>query len=277
MDPSEAGRRRFLGGAVACVAGVAGCLSRPDSDPGTASKTSEPADGTETTGRRIAGVTVRDVTVRPEVVALLTPDSIGPYGERGHQFLIADVAAAGDDAPTTDGFALEVGGGTFEPVTAVDGARIRQVRTEDGRADLYENGEGRLLFRCPKPVDAEGSELTWDGGEHALGEAAAAELGRSPASFEVAAFDVPKTVEAGTAVSISLTVTNDGDADGTFVAGLNSAGGGVAHAPETPVFLDVAAGESATWEYEYPDGDHVTFILHWRGGRLSRKVAVETE
>ena len=275
MNPSEAGRRRFLGGVVAGVAGIAGCLDRSGSDPGTSSKTPEPTVGTETTARPVADVTVRDVTVRPEVMALDSPDSIGPYGERGDQFLVANVATE-DDAPR-NAFALEAGGEAFEPTTSVGGTQIHQLFTEDGRADPYRNGEGRLLFRCPKPVDTDEGKLTWPGGEHALSESVAAELGRSPAAFEVEAFDVPETVETGTPVSISLSVTNESDVDGTFVAGLNRAGGDVAHTPETPLFLDVAAGESATWEYEYPDGDYMTFILKWRGGRLSHRVEADTE
>lgn len=278
MTRGETGRRRFLGTVAAGLSGGAGCLDRGVSGSGTSPTPSGRPDESETEPERPdADVTVRDVTVRPEVVALKTPDSIGPYGGRGDQFLLARVAAAGEDPPMRDEFAFEVDGETFAPTTTVDGIRIRQLRVEGGRADPYESGAGWLVFQCPKPVDANGAALTWPGGEHVLAEGVTAGLGREPASFEVTAFDVPESVETGETVPIGLTVANVSDSDGTFVAGLNRAGGGVAHSPETALAVDVPAGESATWEYRYPDGDYLSFVLHWRGGRLIHEVAVETE
>ncbi len=272
-------RRRFLTTAVAGVGAVGGCLNQSDSEAATTGPAgSSNGDESPEEQRETAGAAIDDVTVAPEIVVLDSPDSIGTLGERGDQFLLASAASTGDGSPDCDEFALETGGETYGSVDAVDGRRVTQLWNVEERGTLYGDDQaGWLLFQCPKPLDADDAAITWPGGEYALDDGVAAELARPTTTFEVVEYGGPETIAVGEEIPITLTVRNTGDADGTFVGGLNIAGGRVAHAPETAVRLEVPAGETATWSYEHPDGDHMSFILNWRAGRRTYETEVETE
>lgn len=275
-------RRRLLGAFSAGVGAFGGCLSRLDDERALGD---DATDRTDTSDDANDAIEVTDATVTPAVVGANSPDSMGTYGDRGEQYVLATVAADDLQAPPPDEFALAAGGAEYPARTEVGYTSRLWEREEPYGEDA--GFEGWLAFRLPKPLDVDGAAVTWDGGEYALGDDAVAELARPPTDWEVRSFTAPDAVALGEEATVSLTVENVGDADGTFVGALNRVGPWVAYTPQAAVSLDVAAGETATWEFghtpqeQYADGDaserEMRFHLQWRGDKLTREVTVEME
>jgi hypothetical protein len=281
----------------------AGCLSRSSAPGGTetttaTSTTTTPRETTasetppateQTTASRStattagsADVTVTEATVTPQYVARNSPDSIGVSGDPDEQFVVLTVAADGADYPTAGTFALEAGRESYDPADDIGGMGGGLWGYEERYA---ESGRGWLAFAVPKPLDADAVTATWPGSEYALGEDLVAELARPPTTFELREFAGPDAVQVDEDATLSLTVANTGDADGTFVGALNRSGPSVAYIPETAVHLPVPAGETVTWEYTNAPDDRygtvsedseMTFRLQWRNASESLDVTIES-
>jgi hypothetical protein len=258
-----------------------GCVGPPAGDAAPSESTAETSRSTQTAEpTQTADVRLREVTVTPSLVALNSPDSIGTFGDRDRQFVVAGVGARGRLPFDRAAFELATEETTYAPTTA------RQVTSYGmlwGHGDPYEpETGGYLLFRVPNPLDADSVALRWPDGERSLSEDALRRLRRPPTTFAVREFAAPASVTTGSEVTLTLTVENVGDADGTFVAGLNRTGPEIAYAPVEAVSLDAAAGESTTWTHSYtptvpaPDEDlSFDFVMHWCGGDERATVGVE--
>lgn len=284
--PSRRDVLRLAGGSLpflaGCVAGPpAGDAASPESATETSRRTATtPATTAPTTTEPTADVRIREVTVTPSLVALNSPDSIGTDGDRDDQFVVAGVGSRGRLPFDRAAFELATEETTYAPTAA------RQVTAYGmlwGHGDPYEPETGGfLLFRVPNPLAADSVALRWPDGERSLSEDALRRLRRPPTTFAVREFAAPASVTTGSEATLTLTVENVGDADGTFVAGLNRTGPEIAYAPVEAVPLDAAAGESATWTHSYtptvpaPDEDlSFDFVMHWRGGDERATVGVE--
>lgn len=211
---------------------------------------------------------VRDATVTPSLVGLDSPDSIGTFGNRERQYVVADAVSDGAN-PARDAFALDAAGESYAAKTARD---VVPTGALWGLFDPSDSvGSDPLLFEVPKPLDAEAVVLRWPGGEHRLSEERVEKLSR-PTTFEVTAFSAPESVANGEELTLELTVENAGESDGTFVAGLNRSGPDVAYAPVEAVLLDVVAGDAETWTHSYAPDSYASdprrfwFQMDWRGG-----------
>jgi hypothetical protein len=274
MTPS---RRRFLAGLCpVAFASLGGCLG----------SVGRFGDGSGSEDGENGGVTVHDVTVRPAVVALDSPDSYGVYGDRNEQYLIADVETADPGAYPADEFAIETPDGTH-PATAGIGEDPWSL---PGFGDAYGLPEsdpaarGWIAVPLSKPLSgAEDARLVRPDGEHALPEAARARLVRPPTDFEVS-FEAPESVSIGGTVTARVTVSNVGDVDGTFVAALNRRGPRIAYAPAEAIAISVPAGEIAVRKFEFPVSDpeiadledpSMRLDLRWRDGDRTRETTIE--
>lgn len=262
-------RREVLGGlaATAGAAAVAGCQtivgeSEPDDEPKVE-------------------IGVEDATVRPGVVALNSPDSYGVFGGRDEQFLVAEVDVDTPEAVEPSDLVVETDGSEFDTTVAVGRAEGRLAEFGDAYGTT-DDGTGWIAARLPKPLEAEEAALAWNGGEYALEESTLERLNRPPTDFDVV-LGAPKTASVGDEVTVTVSLVNTGDVDGTFVAALNRVGPRVAYAPETGVVLPVEAGEYLEWEYTYAlddpevaemDDPSVRFHLPWRDGKRSREIDV---
>lgn len=284
MQTSRRGAIRAVGGALGGA--LAGCTT--DGDPGDGGDGGGPgergADGERGAhGGSDGDVRVVDAAVLPEVVAPNSPDSYGVYGERDEQYVGAHLAVDSPNDHPPASFAVRTAGEEREVFSMLG------TWGGPGFGDPYDpttrgEGSGWLAARLPDPLDAPDAALTWDGGEHAFGDAVLDRLRRPPASWDVV-FEAPATADVGDEVSATVSVENTADVDGTFVAALNQVGPVIAYMPAAKVHLEVAAGETAEWKYDYTLDDRgivqledpsVRFHLRWRGGSPSREVEIAT-
>ena len=272
MDRSRRDVLRYVGPGFALLAGCLGESTPADDRTASDAPTAE---------RHEYSVTVRRTVVTPELVASNSPDSVATFGERDEQYLLGRVVVGGATGPVYRSFALDTGEETYGATT--EGSYHGSLWNR-GRLYEYERDVGWVVFRVPKPLDARRAAVMWPSGESALDDETRARLTRPPTRFVVRSFSASPSA-SGATVTLTVRVSNVGDVDGTFVGALNRVGG--TYAGEAAVRLDVAAGETATWEGEC-ELDALTesasdatvqgsFQLGWRDGSASQSVDVSTE
>ncbi len=304
-------RRQLLALSGSLLAGSAGCLSAsaPEAtDPTstesrtttesstTAETTSTKPTSTEPTTETTSTVEYADVSVeldalQPGLVTMTTPDSIGVSG-RDRRYLLVDVSIGeGGESPTRDEFAFEFDGATHRPEPMEDPWRVWRFYDDEGALyDRGSSGDGLLVFELPEAEKGDFESvpefaLTWPGGEWQPDEQLRRRLAAPEPSLSVS-LDVPETLATYESPTVSVTVENEGDLPGRFVAGLNRIGPRVAYAPVERVSMLVPPGESETWEFtddslmagDYPDervgdGDSdMTYDLSWAGGDVRKGI-----
>lgn len=293
-------RREVLAGLAAGAVAVPGCLSDSggagDGSPsatvtGTPTETGPLGTGGGTpTGTQPgtepgpdAGASadfVEETFAVPELAAPNSPDSFGVYGDRDEQFVVA--LLTGDPATAPPAADIELVADEERFPARTDVSRQRWGLFDYGTPYLPDRDafDGWVVFRLPNPLDADDARIGWPGGEHALDDDAVATLARPPTSFAVGSLEAPEAVSDGESFTLSFTVENTGDADGTFVGAVNR--NYPAYAPVASIRLPVAAGERATWERTveastmgYDDGGELRLWLYWREGGADRAVTVD--
>ena len=289
-------RRDLLAAFAAGAVASPGCLSdstgggdgpRSATPTGTPTETVPPGTAGETvTGTEsgpdatATGALVDEAFAVPELAAPNSPDSFGVYGDRDEQFVVALLAARSGTAPPLDDIALVAGGERYPATTDV--SRQRWGLFDYGTPYLPERDafDGWVVFRVPNPLDADEARISWPGGEYALGDDALATLARPPTSFAVGSLEAPAAVGVDESFTLSFTVENTGDTDGTFVGAVNR--NFPAYAPVASIRLSVAAGETATWERTveastmgFEDGGELRLWLYWRDDSADRAVTVD--
>jgi hypothetical protein len=280
-------RRRLLVALATGTAALAGCSGQnPDTGPEPPDNPQTPApngddkkDPTPTPGRDVS-VTVERVTVLPEVVALDTPDSIGTFGGRSSQFLIAGIATSGSKLTRQD-FGLTAGEASYHPIKHI-GER-QQTLWQSGEF-YFESDDtaGIVVFKVPKPLSGtDDVALTWPGGSQALDQATMARLARKPTSFAVSV-DASAEASVDSPAELSVTVENTGNRPGTFVGALNRIGPLIAYAPVDSVRLSLKPGEQKTWNHTFTldrekveEGrDSFEFGVKWRDGSETQTIEI---
>ncbi|WP_415379733.1 hypothetical protein [Halosimplex sp. TS25] len=283
-------RRELLAVLAAGAVAVPGCLdgssdasdSSPTATPtGTVAKGTDggtPAD-TETDTGTASGDFVREAFAVPELAAPNSPDSFGVYGARDEQYVVALLDGASASRPAVDDITLLADGTSADARNSV-GYGGWALFDYGGAYLPSDNPSGWVVFRVSKPLDVAEAAITWPGGEYPLGDDVLADLARPPASFEIASFEAPESAAQGTTFTLSLTVENTGDVDGTFVGAVNR--NFPAYAPVASIRLPVAAGETATWEREvtvddvgYEGSGELRLWLYWRDDSEDRQVTVD--
>lgn len=212
-------------------------------------------------------VTVERPAVRHGVVEFGTvhPD---PLWIEGSQFVVADVAVEGRNAPAVTDLDVAVGTDT------VDRSRRRYVHAE-------RNTQRRQRFGFPVPTDPAPSEaaVVWrpDRGpvvRWSLPDAPVTALGRAP-DFGVTSFAVPETATQESTVEATVAVTNDGDRDGRFLAEVGNTS--ISDQPEVTADVPVGGMVTVTAEVDayVVEGDEFGVVLRWAGGTQHRTVRRE--
>lgn len=229
-------------------------------------------------------------SLQPAVVTQQTADSMGVTSAEGTQYLYLDVAVTSGAVPAREDLRVRFDGNEFEPISQ----DMRLWRANEHGNSRYDakNGGGWLLFSLPQ---------TGNASEFALIEADGVGVGPvvSSASMDVDGrlesrtpplsleWSAPDTVEPGTTPTLSFTVTNEGNHDGTFVAALNRSGPSIAMAPIAAIREVIPPGEPTTFEVtdtldvESPGSENVgdgnpdmRYDLQWTDGSESQHLRV---
>lgn len=292
-------RRRYLTLCSGATAGLAGCsalfsnsddgsVSTSTPSPSGRSNTSSDEDkGTATSSASATASLVAEVdSLQPAVVTRTTTDAIGIRNRDGRQYLYLDVTVERGESPSYDELRVRFDGQQYSP--ADRSGLWREYRDTDGRYDAA-SGEGWVLFSLPETGDASDVALLREGGDGTWpivsqpsvnfdGQLSTAS---PPLSLEMS---VPGEVESGTTPTLSVTVANEGERDGTFVGALNRSGPSVDTAPVTAISQVVPPGEPTSFEItdetainssddELDDGESdLTYDLRWTGGERSHDI-----
>ena len=284
-------RRAVLASAAAGLAAVAGCTAPSDGSSGSGGDTDAPSETvTDTPTDRPLGdtyegdgyaVTVTDVAARKSVLAYYAPDAFGvetaPEGER---FAFVGVEASGERLPPRESFRFRAGDRTFEPAAVSrdvrrDFAPVMETRYEPSSPNG--DGTGWVAFAVPANLTAD-LGVAVDDASWSFPDSAAEPVRGPVPEFELGAVSVPSVVDADEPIPVSVEFENAGDGDGTLRGALNHYG--PLHGASA-FRLDVAAGETTTWEtaIDYHlrdefDTDTVQFAVATTAGNVERSVTV---
>jgi len=238
-------RRRFLK-ALPLTVCVAGCL------------------GDSTTEQETAPVSVQ---LRSSYRYGVSTDGFGVKPPDNDQFaFVTPPDSAGDPAPGA--YRLDLGNEQHSPVTSVPGFMSRTPSIEE----VYTEGQqrGSLMFDIPT-AETESAALRRDGTGYPLTEAARTRLATAP-DFSLDSVSVPESVGPSENVAVAMTVTNDGDAAGTYLAGCRV--GGLPREIDVPVEAGDAGSGSATFS-SHPDSDSMYLNVAYPGGNREYEVTIE--
>jgi len=261
-------RRRFLA-SIPPVACLAGCAQEPQ--PGVSKE--QPTQNQSRTITRTRTPTVSEpssisIQFRSSYRYIDGLDSIGVKSPESDQFaFVTPPVSEGSPAPSA--FHLRLGDEQFTPASSVPGIEAKTPGVEG----IYttDDRRGSLVFDIPT-VETENAALLFDGTRYPLTEVARGRLATAP-EFSLESVSVPDSVAPDENVELSITVTNAGDAAGTYLAGFRTSG--------LPKAIDVPLepGETETGSVTYDaDADHeaMQFFFASPGGRRDYEVVVRS-
>lgn len=260
-------KRRYFLTALPLTACLAGCMNRSAREATTPETTT--ARKTTTAPEP---ATVREVTVqfRSSYRYVVNVDGIAVKPPRQDQFAFVSPPVSG--APPPSAFDLMLGDELFSPATSSPG--LENMSTTPGIDDVYtkDNRNGVLMFDIPT-TDVERAALLYDDTRYPLTDDARNRLARAP-DFSLESVSVPDSVAPGEYIELSITVSNDGDAAGMYLAGFRYSG-----LPKE-IDLPVDPGETGTDSVAYgvePQDESMVFDFDYPGGSRDYEVTVESE
>ena len=263
-------RRRQFVAALPLASGLAGCLGRESTET-TSTDSPESTETTSTATGTPEPVETVSPTLRSSYRYVINVDAIGVTPPERAQFAFVRPPDAHEER-TLDVYTLELGSERFAPATSVSGFTswtpgIDSVYTDDQRG-------GSLRFDVPA-VEADSAALLGDGRRWQLDESTREHLARAP-DLSLDSLQVPDSVEPDERFELGVTVSNDGDRTGTFLAGFRTGG-----YPKTiEVSVNPGSTESGAVTFEaFDDEREMSFAYSGPGAneRVSVTVRAATE
>lgn len=267
-------RRRFLA-ALPAVTAFAGCTA--GSGSGTRSPSGTPIPGESTVEAKLTSayryvVNVDGIDVRPP--------------ERDQFAFVRPPALDGTPRPTGGGSGPEVPPGTpagappdaFE--LALDEGRFAPVDLDvdpgplmPGIGGVYveETRRGWFAFDVPA-VDTEQAALVHDGVRYPLADEVRERLAAAP-DFRLESVSVPDAIGPDEEIELGVTVTNEGDREGVFLAGFRHSG--MPRAVNVRAETGETASETVRYEALYESGT-MTFDFDHAGGDENYEVTIRS-
>jgi len=303
-------RRALLTAAGAGLFTLTGCLNAGDettdwtgtADPtsGTATETKS-TDGTPTETESTVDLPADALSVsfdrlQPAVVLARIDDfAVSESPDSQYVFVTVEVSAA--EPPPRSAFGFRFDGTAHAPVDPHDLGGYDLQRAMEGEMPAYtsDTGAGWLLFELPDSGDASDAALTL-GAQSWTVEGLPTERLEAPSPSFSVEWSVPETVaydptteEVAAPIEIEMTVTNEGDHDGRFVAVLQRWGSWVEHVSVAQLRELIPAGETLQWvgsDSEWLDVKDVENVddgepdleyrLKWSEQRQSQSVRIVT-
>jgi len=215
-------RRRAFLAALPAFATVPGCLGGStvqNTDAPDPETTASPPPSESPTPNR----TPVDVVLHAAIRYVHNDDAIGVDAPERDQFAFASPPVFDDgdgQLLRPEAFALELGDERFRPRSSVPGfvlatPGVDEAYTDDGRF-------GRLVFDL-STVDTGTGALVRNGLRRPLPDDVVSRFATAP-DFRVLSVDVPASTTPGGTFEVTAKVANDGDAPGTFLAGVQRGG-----------------------------------------------------
>lgn len=267
-------RRRFLAtvGAVTGVGGVCGCVGHPS------------ADGAH------GPLSVTFERLQPGV-GIARTDDIVVVGGDGIQYLYLIAEATGGDPPSRANLAFRFDGAGYQAAdpTGRWGDPLYRTTVDEGPPPYdADRGRGWLCFELPDSGDPVDAALVGPNDEWVPEGLPRSRLA-SPSPPLSLSWSVPDSVTDGDedpdanastdpTVPMEFSVTNGGEHDGRFVAGLNRTG--FVNTAIGLINRRIPAGEAVSWTRHEAvthvdlggDDPVAEYDLEWTGARLRRRV-----
>lgn len=242
-------RRRTAVAHLPLLVGFSGCLGGPNS--ATDSVTA-------------------NVTLRSAIRYVMNDDAIGVDPPEGDQFAFVYPPGPGSDL-SPDAFGLELGDRRFAPRATIPGFTLHT----PGVGEAYTEGDrsGWLVFDVTR-VDADDGALVQDGTRTPLPEDSLPSFAAAP-DFSLESVSVPDAVSADEFISVTVDVANDGDREGTFLAGIQR--DGVFETVEATVRTGTVGTTTPRLAVFADPGETEHFRFVHAGGHESYEVSVEGE
>jgi len=272
-----------MGGAVLCGC-LAGCNNRSDGTGSPVGSSSSDAVSSQDTNDVSTG-TNSPITIGPSASVFLRTayrfnyetDLIGVMEPDRDQFAFVTPPAEAPSPPPSE-FTLERDDRQFPPVPIKGRVYPLMPGLPGGTGGIYFDGApegspetrraGALLFDVPK-MDVDSAALLHNGTRYPLPEGSLPQFATAP-DFHVESVAVSEMVR-GQEVTLTVTVSNQGDRDGLFLAG-----GWIEAYPQT-LNIGVPVGElrTGTISWDSFSGTGVTFV--YAGGRREFSAEDRTE
>ena len=266
---NQPSRRSFLLSAGAGLTALAGCSA---------------------SSLNLAGYDPIQQTVVSPFLVVIGVDSAWTTGERSDQYLIATPSTDETETPAAASFTLRARSSSYESIAKERG----QIGDAGGFLwkPFHVASDGSpLVYRLPKPLDADSVTIDGPDGEHQLGDDQLQQLNQSPTEFTVREISTPESAVSGDEVVLTLTVENTGQDNGTIVGVVNRRGPLIASMAAASVLLEVEAGQSATWTHTATptverqtqtaesggQSRQMTYSLNWHGEAVTTQTDIRPE
>lgn len=263
-------RRHFLN-ALPLTALMAGCTADSASTPSTQTPTQDNTPtSTKTSTPTNQEPSKVDVKLRSSYRYGVGDDATGVKTPDYDQFaFISPPDSEGDPPPSA--YQLTLGDEQYSPATSVPG--FRSTTPDIDEVYTGERKSGSLMFDLPT-VETESAALQYGGTRYPLTEDARTRLATAP-DLSLESVSVPETVAPDRRmVALTVTVTNDGDAAGTYLTGCRVGG-----LPER-ITVPVESGETETdaVRFNTPDnGDAMYLNFVYPGGKEEYEVTIQSK
>ncbi|MFB6269750.1 MAG: hypothetical protein ABEH83_07390 [Halobacterium sp.] len=247
-------RRRALlaSGSALLGSALAGCVGESGDGDGTTDAATTTSTETTAATTQTVQTTQFDVTLDVAMerhqpgVAVMGIDSVG-VSSAGKQYLFYRVTVTDGDPPARTDFGFRYGGQVYAPGVETAGMLWRAQETDDRYT--ADRGAGWLVFELPAQRPARHAAFALGSEEWPVSDAVRKRLSapEPPLSVDWGLTDE----QPADAVRLAFTVTNEGDLDTRFVAGLNGILIEAAHAPVTAFNREVPAGETVSWTHTH--------------------------
>jgi hypothetical protein len=256
-------RRRALLGSTAALlgSGLTGCLGESGGSEPTTESTTSSTETTEYHGTTDDTPTTSQFDVELDVelerhqpgVLVMGVDSVGVRSD-GRQYLYYRVDVTDGVPPERTDFGFRHGDRVVSPLYDLgSGATLYRMSETDDPYYSLGRGEGWLLFELRADRQSRHAAFALGSEEWPVDDAARQRLSQS---------EPPLTVDWGLAddqpedaARLAFNVTNEGDVDTRFVAGLNGILIVGAHSPVAGFNREIPAGETVSWTYTHDGGD----------------------
>lgn len=235
-------RRRQVLAALPLAIGIAGCSRGPSGSNMAGSPTDRPEP--TSTPSPTPDPPPASVIFRSALRYVAGMDSLNLSPPNHAQFAFVRSDGFDYDRPP-DAYELVLGNHRLSPLSSLPGRRLRVPAV--GQPYSTENRSGWLVFDVPL-IDADAGSIHFDGRQVPLPGDSLPAFAAAP-SIDVQSVTVPNSVAPDEAISVTVSVTNQGDRDGLFLAAIQQSG------LPTGVEIPVPAGEARTSTIELGGGE----------------------